>query len=307
MDAVDKIKKIYARLKDDPFLNDNYVVYRELLYSLNTNYNFEVSLLREITNQEIFHLVGDYLKDYFPKYYQAFLNTSINLYDCYLLCQYLNASEEDLLSDKYKDIKLTKLEAEDLLISLGRYDYIFDDIAIINNHTIGTCLTLIHEYTHRIHYQENKNINHSYYALYSEFLAYYNTFLFSEYLIEKGYNKLELKLAFQEKYLKIIEEIKIFKLMDSFYYQKQLSPLELLVVIDSLEKEIIPILDYPHILAFIVSKSKYEEFRERPLNLRVKDLAFLLKNDIDGVLLTKTFLNLQDKTLVKKIINNFNR
>ena len=72
-------------------------------------------------------------------------------------------------TDEFENISLTKEEAEDLLIAKGVTDFVFNDIKVINYKNILTSLTMIHEYTHKIH---NDNNNHGYREAW---------FIFSEY------------------------------------------------------------------------------------------------------------------------------
>lgn len=60
------------------------------------------------------------------------------MYDVDTLLKYSNASDEDKLNDEFKDISLTKEEAENLLIAKGVTDFVFNDIKVVNYNMLGT-------------------------------------------------------------------------------------------------------------------------------------------------------------------------
>ena len=298
---------IYSDIKKYKYLKKNYYDYRRLLLTLSDiNRKDNNGLLRYFSNDEILSLVSKYLDSYFNCYTKDFDKTTISMYDVDILLKYSNASDEDKLNDEFKYISLTKEEADDLLIARGIIDFIFNDIKIVNYKNISTSFTMIHEYTHKIH---NDNSNYKYtedWFIFSEFLAYYNELLFKEYLESLGYQT-DSSIAINDNLITTRGQIKLFKLMDELYHGKDISLKDLRIIDASMELDNIPLFDYSHIIAYLASITKYEETKNLSLEEKAKELNQLLSININSNFINKNYLNIKDKSSVKKLILNFNK
>ena len=222
---------IYGNIKTDKYLKKNYYNYRKLLLSLSDMKKQDNNgPLRYFSNDEILSLVSNYLDSYFNCYTKDFAKTTILMYDVDTLLKYSNASDEDKLNDEFKYISLTKEEAENLLIAKGVTDFVFNDIKVVNYKNISTSLSITHEYTHKIH---NNNDNNNKYTeewfIFSEYLAYYNELLFKEYLESLGY-KSDVTIAINSNLITTRGQIKLFKLMDDLYHGKDVSLKDLIII-----------------------------------------------------------------------------
>ena len=298
---------IYSDIKKYKYLKKNYYDYRRLLLTQSDiNRKDNNGPLRYFSNDEILSLVSKYLDSYFNCYTKDFDKTTISMYDVDILLKYSNASDEDKLNDEFKYISLTKEEADDLLIARGIIDFIFNDIKIVNYKNISTSFTMIHEYTHKIH---NDNSNYKYtedWFIFSEFLAYYNELLFKEYLESLGYQT-DSSIAINDNLITTRGQIKLFKLMDELYHGKDISLKDLRIIDTSMELDNIPLFDYSHIIAYFASITKYEETKSLSLEEKAKELNQLLSININSNVMNKNYLNIKDKSSVKKLILNFNK
>lgn len=298
---------IYGNIKTDKYLKKNYYNYRKLLLSLsNMKKQDNNGPLRYFSNDEILSLVSKYLDSYFNCYTKDFAKTTILMYDVDTLLKYSNASDEDKLNDEFKYISLTKEEAENLLIAKGVTDFVFNDIKVVNYKNISTSLGITHEYTHKIH---NNNSNYKYteeWFIFSEYLAYYNELLFKEYLESLGY-KSDVTIAINSNLITTRGQIKLFKLMDDLYHGKDVSLKDLRIIDTSMELDNIPLYDYPHLIAYLASITKYEETKNLSLLDRTKELNELLSTSINSKVIKENYLDINDSNTVKRLIMNFNK
>lgn len=298
---------IYSDIKKYKYLKKKYYDYRRLLLTLSdTKKKDNNGPLRYLSNDEILSLVSKYLDSYFNCYTKDFAKTPIFMYDIDTLIKYSNASDEDKLNDEFKYISLTKEEAEELLIVKGVTDFVFNDIKVVNYKNILTSLTMIHEYTHKIH---NDNNNHGYreaWFIFSEYLAYYNELLFKEYLKSLGYQS-DISIAINDNLITTRGQIKLFKLMDDLYHGKNISLKDLRIIDTSMELDNVPLYDYSHIIAYLASITKYEETKNLSLSSRTKELNHLLKVNINKSVMRENYLDINDSNTVKRLIMNFNK
>ncbi|HIR58939.1 MAG TPA: hypothetical protein IAB38_02715 [Candidatus Onthousia excrementipullorum] len=299
---------IYGNIKTDKYLKKNYYNYRKLLLSLSDMKKKDNNgPLRYFSNDEILSLVNKYLDSYFNCYTKDFAKTTILMYDVDTLLKYSNASDEDKLNDEFKYISLTKEEAENLLIAKGVTDFVFNDIKVVNYKNISTSLSITHEYTHKIH---NNNDNNNKYTeewfIFSEYLAYYNELLFKEYLESLGY-KSDVTIAINSNLITTRGQIKLFKLMDDLYHGKDVSLKDLIIIDASMELDNIPLYDYPHLIAYLASITKYEETKNLSLLDRTKELNELLSTSINSKAIKENYLDINDSETVKRLIMNFNK
>ena len=298
---------IYSDIKKYKYLKKKYYDYRRLLLTLSdTKKKDNNGPLRYLSNDEILSLVSKYLDSYFNCYTKDFAKTPIFMYDIDTLIKYSNASDEDKLNDEFENISLTKEEAEDLLIAKGVTDFVFNDIKVVNYKNILTSLTMIHEYTHIIY---NNNSNYKYteeWFIFSEYLAYYNELLFKEYLKSLGYQA-DISIAINDNLITTRGQIKLFKLMDDLYHGKNISLKDLRIIDISMELDNIPLYDYPHIIAYLASITKYEETKNLSLSSRTKELNELLKVNINKSVMRENYLDINDSDTVKRLIMNFNK
>ena len=298
---------IYSDIKKYKYLKKKYYDYRRLLLTLSdTKKKDNNGPLRYLSNDEILSLVSKYLDSYFNCYTKDFAKTPIFMYDIDTLIKYSNASDEDKLNDEFENISLTKEEAEDLLIVKGVTDFVFNDIKVINYKNILTSLGITHEYTHIIY---NNNSNYKYteeWFIFSEYLAYYNELLFKEYLESLGY-KSDVSIAINDNLIATRVQIKLFKLIDDLYHGKDISLKDLRIIDISMELDNIPLYDYPHIIAYLASITKYAETKNLSLKERTKELNQLLSLNINSSVMNRNYLNIKDKSNVKKLILNFNK
>lgn len=298
---------IYSDIKNYKYLKKNYYDYRRLLLTLSdTKKKDNNGPLRYLSNDEILSLISKYLDSYFNCYTKDFAKTPIFMYDFNTLIKYSNANDEDKLNDEFKYISLTKEEAEELLIVKGVTDFVFNDIKVVNYKNILTSLTMIHEYTHKIH---NDNNNHGYreaWFIFSEYLAYYNELLFKEYLKSLGYQS-DISIAINDNLITTRGQIKLFKLMDDLYHGKNISLKDLRIIDTSMELDNVPLYDYPHIIAYLASITKYEETKNLSLSSRTKELNHLLKVNINKSVMRENYLDINDSDTVKRLIMNFNK
>ena len=295
---------IYGNIKTDKYLKKNYYNYRKLLLSLsNMKKQDNNGPLRYFSNDEILSLVSNYLDSYFNCYTKDFAKTTILMYDVDTLLKYSNASDEDKLNDEFKYIKE---ETEDLLIVKGITDFVFNDIKVVNYKNISTSLGITHKYTHKIH--NNNDDNNKYteeWFIFSEYLAYYNELLFKEYLESLGY-KSDVTIAINSNLITTRGQIKIFKLMDDLYHGKDISLKDLRIIDTSMELDNIPLYDYPHIIAYLASISKYEATKNLSLLDRTKELNELLSTSINSKVIKENYLDINDSNTVKRLMN-FNK
>ena len=298
---------IYSDIKKYKYLRKKYYDYRRLLLTLSdTKKKDNNGPLRYLSNDEILSLVSKYLDSYFNCYTKDFAKTPIFMYDIDTLIKYSNASDEDKLNDEFENISLTKEEAEELLIVKGVTDFVFNDIKVVNYKNILTSLTMIHEYTHKIH---NDNNNHGYreaWFIFSEYLAYYNELLFKEYLKSLGYQS-DISIAINDNLITTRGQIKLFKLMDDLYHGKNISLKDLRIIDTSMELDNVPLYDYSHIIAYLASITKYEETKNLSLSSRTKELNHLLKVNINKSVMRENYLDINDSNTVKRLIMNFNK
>lgn len=297
---------IYGNIKTDKYLKKNYYNYRRLLLTLNnTKKKDNNGPLRYFSNDEILSLVSKYLESYFNCYTKDFVKTTILMYDVDTLLKYTNASDEDKLNDEFKYISLTKEEAEELLIVKGVTDLVYNDIKVVNYKNILTSLDIAHEYTHKIHNDNNNGYREAWFV-FSEYLAYYNELLFKEYLESLGY-KSDVSIAINSNLITTREQIKLFKLMDDLYRGKDIGLKELRIVDTNMQLDNIPLFDYHHLIAFLASITKYEETKNLSLLDKTKELNELLKTSINSKVMKENYLDINDSETVKQLIMNFNK
>lgn len=297
---------IYSDIKKYKYLKKNYYNYRRLLLTLNnTKKKDNNGPLRYFSNDGILSLVSKYLESYFNCYTKDFVKTTILMYDVDTLLKYTNASDEDKLNDEFKYISLTKEEAEELLIVKGVTDLVYNDIKVVNYKNILTSLDIAHEYTHKIHNDNNNGYREAWFV-FSEYLAYYNELLFKEYLESLGY-KSDVSIAINSNLITTREQIKLFKLMDDLYRGKDIGLKELRIVDTNMQLDNIPLFDYHHLIAFLASITKYEETKNLPLLDKTKELNELLKTSINSKVMKENYLDINDSETVKQLIMNFNK
>lgn len=297
---------IYSDIKKYKYLKKNYYNYRRLLLTLNnTKKKDNNGPLRYFSNDEILSLVSKYLESYFNCYTKDFVKTTILMYDVDTLLKYTNASDEDKLNDEFKYISLTKEEAEELLIVKGVTDLVYNDIKVVNYKNILTSLDIAHEYTHKIHNDNNNGYREAWFV-FSEYLAYYNELLFKEYLESLGY-KSDVSIAINSNLITTREQIKLFKLMDDLYRGKDIGLKELRIVDTNMQLDNIPLFDYHHLIAFLASITKYEETKNLSLLDKTKELNELLKTSINSKVMKENYLDINDSETVKQLIMNFNK
>lgn len=297
---------IYSDIKKYKYLKKNYYNYRRLLLTLNnTKKKDNNGPLRYFSNDGILSLVSKYLESYFNCYTKDFVKTTILMYDVDTLLKYTNASDEDKLNDEFKYISLTKEEAEELLIVKGVTDLVYNDIKVVNYKNILTSLDIAHEYTHKIHNDNNNGYREAWFV-FSEYLAYYNELLFKEYLESLGY-KSDVSIAINSNLITTREQIKLFKLMDDLYRGKNIGLKELRIVDTNMQLDNIPLFDYHHLIAFLASITKYEETKNLSLLDKTKELNKLLKTSINSKVMKENYLDINDSETVKQLIMNFNK
>jgi hypothetical protein len=297
---------IYSDIKKYKYLKKNYYNYRRLLLTLNnTKKKDNNGPLRYFSNDGILSLVSKYLESYFNCYTKDFVKTTILMYDVDTLLKYTNASDEDKLNDEFKYISLTKEEAEELLIVKGVTDLVYNDIKVVNYKNILTSLDIAHEYTHKIHNDNNNGYREAWFV-FSEYLAYYNELLFKEYLESLGY-KSDVSIAINSNLITTREQIKLFKLMDDLYRGKDIGLKELRIVDTNMQLDNIPLFDYHHLIAFLASITKYEETKNLSLLDKTKELNELLKTSINSKVMKENYLDINDSETVKQLIMNFNK
>ena len=299
----DELKDYYNDIKEDKFLRKNFYKYKDLLFKLNDvrKRSFE-GPLRYFSYDELIEI----LKKYFEKYFGEFLDTDIKSYDLSLVIDYINASDEETFSDKFNDIDLSREEAFDLMISEAYYDCVLNDIKVINYNNLMTDLSISHEYAHKIHNNRSLNNNTIDFYIYSEYLAYYNMFLFADYLKELGYLS-DALISLGNDYITINEQIKLFKIMDDIYRGINVDNSTLKIIDYNIDIGNVPLLDYAHIFAYLASKNKYEETKNMHLMERCKELNRMFSLDINKSNLDMVGLNIDNKELVKKYIINFSK
>lgn len=297
---------IYSDIKKYKYLKKNYYNYRRLLLTLNnTKKKDNNGPLRYFSNDGILSLVSKCLESYFNCYTKDFVKTTILMYDVDTLLKYTNASDEDKLNDEFKYISLTKEEAEELLIVKGVTDLVYNDIKVVNYKNILTSLDIAHEYTHKIHNDNNNGYREAWFV-FSEYLAYYNELLFKEYLESLGY-KSDVSIAINSNLITTREQIKLFKLMDDLYRGKDIGLKELRIVDTNMQLDNIPLFDYHHLIAFLASITKYEETKNLSLLDKTKELNELLKTSINSKVMKENYLDINDSETVKQLIMNFNK
>ena len=299
----DELKDYYNDIKEDKFLRKNFYKYKELLFKLNDARKrcFE-GPLRYFPYEELIEI----LKKYFEKYFGEFSDTDITAYDLSLVIDYINASDEETFSDRFNDINLSREEAFDLMISEASYDYVLNDIKVINYNNLMTALSVSHEYAHKIHNNRALNNNSIDFYIYSEYLAYYNMFLFADYLKELGYLS-DTLISLGNDYINTNEQIRLFKIMDDVYRGIGVDDSTLEIIDYNIDIGNVPLLDYAHILAYLASKNKYEETKDMSLIERCEELNKMFSLDINKSNLDMVGLNIDNKELVKKYIINFSK
>ena len=102
-------------------------------------------------------------------------------------------------------------------------------------------------------------------------------------------------------------QIKLFKLMDDLYHGKDVSLKDLRIIDTSMELDNIPLFDYPHLIAYLASITKYEETKNLSLLDRTKELNELLSTSINSKVIKENYLVINDSNTVKRLIMNFNK
>ena len=292
---------VYSEIERDPFLSLYYQEYHDTLENIKLTYDRRINMQSNITTEESFTLLGEYLKEFYPvfyDYYQTHRKEKVVIYDRELLYNYIN-KKDNLLN--YDVPFLTIEEARDLLIGEALYNSKSNIIMATNYHNLRLACNLIHEYTHLFHFSLTSNYdNESFLNLYSEYLAYLNTFYFQEYLETLGYSK-DTAMVYRDSTAIIEQEINIFKLTDKFYQTGELSSEDFTKLSKALASHNIPLLDYEHIIAYLMADYNYKTTKEKPLTERCLDLDFALEKIVNKRLLRETGLDLQDKRLLKHL------
>ena len=157
-----------------------------------------------------------------------------------------------------------------------------------------------------IHNEIDNNKYTEEWFIFSEYLSYYNELLFKEYLESLGY-KSDISIAINSNLIMTRGQIKLFKLMDDLYHGKDISLKDLKIIDTSIELDNVPLFDYPHIIAYLASITKYKETKNLSLLDRTKELNDLLKVNIDSKVMRENYLNINDSDTVKRLIMNFNK
>lgn len=302
----DELLDIYD-IRGNKFLRKNYYNYRNILLSLSNNKRKTIEgALRYLSRDNILELFRNYLREYFKDYLNTFDETIIKMYDVNILIEYINAKDDEIFSDKFKDIHFNQEEAMDLLIAEGVTDLVFNDIEVVDHKSILTSLNIAHEFTHIIHNLSTGYKYTDYWFIFSEYLAYYNQLLFKDYLEQLGYST-DIEIAISSDFITTRSQIKLFKLMDELYHGFTISSKNLETIDENIGLGNIPLFDYPHIIAFLASKTKYEETRKLSLSFRTKELSKLLKANVSSKIMRENYLDMNDKNTVKKLIINFNK
>lgn len=299
--ARDFLISIYSEIENDPFLSLYYQDYHDTLANIKLTYNRKITMLSNITTEESFALLGEYLKEFYPAfydYYQTHYQEKVVIYDRELLYNYIN-KKDNLLN--YDIPFLTIEEARDLLIGEALYNSKSNLIMATNYHNLKLAFNLLHEYTHLFHFSLTSNYdNESFLNLYSEYLAYLNSFYFQEYLETLGYSK-DTAMVYRDSTAIIEQEINIFKLTDKFYQTGELSSEDFAKVSNALANDNIPLFDYEHIVAYLMADYNYKTTREKSLTDRCIALDFALEKKVNKRLLREIGLDLQDKRLLKRL------
>ena len=59
---------IYSEIENDPFLSSYYQDYHDTLANIKLTYNRRITMLSNITTEESFALLGEYLKEFYPAF-----------------------------------------------------------------------------------------------------------------------------------------------------------------------------------------------------------------------------------------------
>ena len=95
--------------------------------------------------------------------------------------------------------------------------------------------------------------------------------------------------------------------MDDLYHGKDVSLKDLIIIDASMELDNIPLYDYPHLIAYLASITKYEETKNLSLLDRTKELNELLSTSINSKVIKENYLDINDSETVKRLIMNFNK
>ena len=95
--------------------------------------------------------------------------------------------------------------------------------------------------------------------------------------------------------------------MDELYHGKNISLKDLRIIDTSMELDNVPLFDYPHIIAYLASITKYEDTKNLSLSSRTKELNELLKVNINKSVMRENYLDINDGDTVKRLIMNFNK
>lgn len=291
----------YESIKNDKYLKKHFKDYKDLLFGVE-EYPLKEGPLRYFSNDEIITLVGNFLKEYYPDLYDTYLLHSklkLAIYPKKDLEEYIGMSKEEILTTKKKLPPLTLEEAKALLSGEGYYDYILKDINIVSTNDINTAITLIHEYTHKIYDDFNSKQNTECFYLYTEYLAYLNSFYFGDYLESLGYFS-DYEISNGILFDNIMAASDIFMLMDDYYKKKPLEETDFELITECLKEDYIPLNDYHHLIAFLTAFHNYQETKDIDLSKRCDILAKDLSKTVDSKVMAETGLDLQDKRLIKK-------
>ena len=293
----------YEGIKNDKYLKKHFKEYKDLLFGVG-EYPLYEGPLRYFSNDEIIDLVGNFLKKYYPKLYADYLlysKTKLVIYPKKDLEEYIGMSEQEILATKKKLPPLTLEEAKSLLGGEGYYDYILNDINIASTNNINTAITLIHEYTHKLHYAFNCKQNTECYYVYTEYLSYLNSFYFGDYLENLGYIS-DFEISNSLLFDDVMNASDVFMLMDDYYKKELVDETDFEIIAECLKEDYVPLNDYDHLIALLMAFHNYQETKEIDLSKRCDMLAKDLSKIVDSKVMAETGLDLQDKRLIKKYI-----
>ena len=208
---------------------------------------------------------------------------------------YKQILEKYINHDKKINIDISIDDAIELIESEGIYNTETKQITIVLENTIRDAYVIVHEFIHKIYNRETiEQDNNFYYDCYKEFLAFYNTLLFKDYLYLKiGASDIEIT------YLDdiIINDYSIFCLKNiNLKFKNQQDNIDSLDVIFD-----------PHIPAVLAAKLFYEERKNKSLEEKIKECKKLLSKKVNKETLIEVGLLLKNKENVKRLFLKYDK
>lgn len=276
----------YKELKENIFYIENKEILNKEINGLHFGkyHQGPVSLV----NLDFFlPIIDSFFKEYYN--YDGFIDLidkQIFIYDRKELIDYINAYyEEDYKSIITSRITLSLATSYLLLNSKGFYICPYDgndfSIYISNEGDLCSVFDLVHEFTHKIHYDLSLSYGDEIWEIVSESLASYNEYIFSLYLKNKVSNY-DIDLVIEHTDQNKETEIYYRKILQNIFEKKQkpkLTESEKETLLEYYEENYFPLNDFSHQLGYVLYKNYLSRDKDMSIEDRSKKISESMKDN----------------------------